>query len=73
MNNVLQKTKMNALKTQQQKDIITPQAIDRGNRLPRTPHQKTPNLLQLMSNSLARLSTLMVGTQQVHEIMICRI
>jgi hypothetical protein len=29
-NNVLQKTKSNTLKTQQQKDIITPQTIDWG-------------------------------------------
>jgi hypothetical protein len=35
---------------------------DRG-----TPHRSIPNLLQLLSSSLARLSTLMVGTQQVQE------
>jgi hypothetical protein len=29
-------------KIQQRDDTITPQAIDRGNRSPRTPHQRIP-------------------------------
>jgi hypothetical protein len=36
-----------------------------GNRSPRTPYRRTPNLLQFLSNSWTRLNTLMVDTQQV--------
>jgi hypothetical protein len=60
-------------KIQQRKDSITPQEIDRGNRSSRTPHQSAPTVLHPLSSKWARLSTLMVGTQQVQEIMICRI
>jgi hypothetical protein len=35
--------------------------------LPRTPYRSTPNLLQLLSSKWARLSILMVGTQEVWE------
>jgi hypothetical protein len=38
MNNVLQKTKSNTLEDISAEDSITPQAIDWGNRSPRTPH-----------------------------------
>jgi hypothetical protein len=39
-----------------------------GNHSPSIPHRSTLILLQLLNNSLARLSTLMVGTQHVWEI-----
>jgi hypothetical protein len=48
--------------------------LARGNRSPRTPYRCTPDLLQLLTNKfvwqgkIARLSTLIVGTQQVQEI-----
>jgi hypothetical protein len=57
--------KSNTLETWQRKDTITPQAIDRGNRSHRNPHRSTLDLLQLLNNNLATLSTLMVDTQQV--------
>ncbi len=55
MNNVLQKTKSITLEIQQWNDTITPQAIDQGNRSPRTPHQSTLILLQLPSSSFSKV------------------
>jgi hypothetical protein len=57
----------------QWKDTILHRQSTRGNRSPRTLYISTPNLLHLLSSrfeyqcKIARLSTLMVGTQQVQE------
>jgi hypothetical protein len=65
MNNIFNKRLRRTLSnTQQQKDTITQQIIDRAHSS-RLPHRSTLILFQLLSNSLARLSTFMLDTQQI--------
>jgi hypothetical protein len=80
MSNILQKTKANTLE-----DAAAERHHNStGNRLGVIARlelliRESKNLFQLLSSKfvqqgeIARLSTLMVGTQQVQEIMICRV
>jgi hypothetical protein len=79
-NNILQKTKSNTLKdaaAEQHHNSIgnQPGVIDNLELL----IEESKNLLQLLSSrfvqqgEIVRLSTLMVGTQQVQKIMICMV
>jgi hypothetical protein len=80
MSNILQKTKPNTLE-----DAAAERHHNStGNRLGVIARlelliRESKNLFQLLSSKfvqqgeIARLSTLMVGTQQVQEIMICRV
>jgi hypothetical protein len=64
----IEKTIIDSL-TEQQRNTLTPHAIDRGamQASRRIHHQSSPYHLQLLSSVTARMSRLMVATQQMKE------